>query len=176
MPGLTHKFRFRKGDVEFEVEGSVMFVEGKLKEFGTLLGREAAAEAPKKRAYRRRGKKAVAKKEAAALEAKPKRRRRRVKRASKEQPTYSAEAAASLKAYIRKQKPKTVLQTIVAVGKHHLEFFKKETFTNQDLLTGGRAIRKKFKNISLALMALRKKNLIRKVEKATWKLGNKTPF
>jgi len=176
MPGLTHKFRFRKGDVEFEVEGNVAFVEGKLKEFGTLLGTKAAAEAPKKRAYKRRGRKAAPKMEAAPKEPKAGKRARRAKRAPKELPAYSGEAAASLKAFIKKQKPKTVLQTIVAVGKHHLDYFKKEQFTNQDLLTGGRAIRKKFKNISLALMALRKKNLIRKVEKATWKLGNKAPF
>ena len=171
MSGLMHKFRIKKGNMEFEVEGSVAFVEGKLKEFGTLLGTETATEAPKKRAYKRRGKKAVEKKEAVALKAKPKRRRRRAKRALKELPAYSAAAASSLNAFIKKQKPKTMLQTIVAIGKHHLEFFKKETFTNQNILTGGRAIRKKFKNLPISLMVLRKKKLIEKVAKATWKLG-----
>jgi hypothetical protein len=176
MPGLTHKFRIKKGDVELEIEGSSAFVEGKLKEFGTLLGAEAAAEAPKKRAYRKRGRKAVAKKEATALEAKPKRRRRRAKRSPKELPAYSAVAAASLKAFIKKQKPKTMLQTIVAVGKHHLEFFKTKTFTNQDIMMGGRAIRKNFKYLPITLMVLRKKKLIEKVAKATWRLGGKVPF
>ena len=137
------------------------------------MGKEAAAEAPKKRAYKKRGRKAVAKKETAALAAKPKRRRRRAKRAAKELPTYSAAAAASLKAFIKKEKPKTMLQTIVAVAKHHLEFFKKKTFTNQDILMGGRAIRKNYKYLPITLMVLRKKNLIEKVATATWRLGSK---
>ena len=173
MPDLTHKFRIKKGDMEFEIEGSVAFVEGKLKEFGTLLGAKAAAEAPKKSAYKKRGKKAVAKIEAAALEAKPKRRRRRAKRSRKELPAYSAAAAASLKAFIKKQKPKTMLQTIVAIGRHHLEFFKTDHFTNKDIMMGGRAIRKNYKYLPITLMVLRKKYLFEKVGKATWKLGKK---
>ena len=38
MRNLTHKFRIKKGDMEFEVEGSVAFVEKKLKDFRILLG------------------------------------------------------------------------------------------------------------------------------------------
>ena len=173
MPGLTHKFRIKKGDVELEIEGSLAFVEGKLKEFGTLLGTKEAVEAPKKRAYRRRGRKAVVKKEAVALEVKPKRRRRRAKRTAKELPTYSAEAAASLKAFIKKEKPKTMLQTIVAIGRHHLEFFKTDYFTNKDIMMGGRTIRKNYKYLPITLMVLRKKKNFEKVGTATWKLGKK---
>jgi hypothetical protein len=176
MPGLTHKFRIKKGDMEFEIEGSVAFVEGKLKEFGTLLGAKVPAEAPKKRAYKKRGKKAVAKKESAAQATKPQRRRRRAKRAPKELPTYSAAATSSLKSFLKKERPKTMLQTIVAIGRHHLEFFKTDRFTNKDIMMGGRAIRKNFKYLPITLMVLRKKNLIGKVATATWRLGGKVPF
>ena len=176
MPGLTHKFRIKKGEVELEIEGSLAFVEGKLREYGTLLGTKTAAEAPKKRTYRRRGRKAGVKKEAAALKAKPKRRRGRAKRAVKELPTYSAAAAASLKAFIKKEKPKTMLQTIVAIGRHHLEFFKTDRFTNKDIMMGGRAIGKNYKYLPITLMVLRKKNLIEKAATATWRLGGKAPF
>jgi hypothetical protein len=173
MPGLTHKFSIKKGDTELAVEGSVAFVERKLKEFGTLLGAKAAAEAPKKRAYRRRGRKAVAKKEAAALIAKPRRRRRRAKRAPKELPAYSAAAVESLKAFIKKEKPKTMLQTIVAIGRHHLDFFKTDHFTNNDIMMGSRAIRKNYKYIPITLLVLRKKHFIEKVGPAMWRLGQK---
>ena len=176
MPSLTHKFRIKNGDMEFEVEGSVIFVEKKLKDFGMLLGFGASSKAPDKRTGVKRGRKAAQKIQATSAEPKAKRRRRRAKRSPKELPAYSAAAAASLKAFIKKQKPKTILQTIVAVGKHHLEFFKKETFTNQDILAGGRAIRKNFKHLPITLMMLRKKNHIEKVAKATWKLGKKVPF
>ena len=176
MSNLTHKFRIKKGDMEFEVEGSVAFVEKKLKEFGTLLGIGSSTKVQERGPGLKPGRKVATKIQAAPGEPKAKHRRRRAKRAPKELPAYPAAAAASLKAFVKKQKPKTMLQTIVAIGKHHLEFFKKETFTNQDILAGGRAIRKKFKNLSITLMALRKKRHIEKVAKATWKLGKKAPF
>lgn len=149
-----YKLKLRHGTAEFEAEGDQQFVEKHLHRVSSLLNLPVPA-APKTPA------KPTAKRHVPI----------------KTTPPYPQAAVGSLKAFLHTAKPKGQPATAVAVGAHHMQYFKIPTFTSHDVTSAGKALGITFTNLAVALKSAAKQGRVQKVRKGIWKLapGKKGP-
>lgn len=144
MP-IIFKLKIRNGAAEFEAEGTQKFVEAKLKEFRPMLSLPKSGK-PEKSVVKSGRKKKLLKTH------------------------YPEKTIKSLKDFLKTAKPKTQIESLLAIAKHHIQHFNADRFTNKDLSSAAQAVGKKLGNVSALLKTALKSKKIKKLEKGTWQL------